>query len=500
MKKTIGLFLFFISCLNFSQAQSDQALSGHHISCKIKGTSDTIQLAYYYSDKKLLHSKAAANSKGEFEFKGDEILPCGMYMIVLPNQGYIEVLINDDQEFSIESDTSDLIGNMKVNGHEENELFYGYMKHTGPLRDEIQSKGAKYKEMSDTTTKKARSLYKEVVSIQNELKDYEENFQKEHGDLTIAKIFKTSRDVPTPAMKEIEDDKERNKARFNYYRAHFFDHIDFNDDCLVRTPILHQKITKFLDELTVQSPDSSIKAYDFILSKVGNDSPEMFKYLVMTLTRRSEKSKVMCFDAVRLHMYKKYYLNDPRVTWIKEETRKKIEREVALLKYNQCGDVAPDIIMSDTVGKMWRLHNISKDFVVAYFWSATCGHCKKATPKLQKLYDETKNIYNWEVFSVNIDRDLKEFKKFINKYQFDWISVFDTADENYFRQKYHVTSTPQIYILDKNKKIIAKRIDVGTIEPILQEETGIVPEGRAPEDLKKSDNVGEKKEEHGHQY
>ena len=42
----------------------------------------------------------------------------------------------------------------------------------------------------------------------------------------------------------------------------------------------------------------------------------------------------------------------------------------------------------------------------------------------------------------------------------EWTNVWDPGYTSNFRRLYDVTSTPIIYILDKNKKIIAKRLDV----------------------------------------
>jgi hypothetical protein len=61
-----------------------------------------------------------------------------------------------------------------------------------------------------------------------------------------------------------------------------------------------------------------------------------------------------------------------------------------------------------------------------------------------------------------------EWKKFIDEHHFDWINVWDKYNFTNFRNLYDIYSTPTIYILDKNKKIIAKRIGVDQIEKFIQ--------------------------------
>ena len=178
----------------------------------------------------------------------------------------------------------------------------------------------------------------------------------------------------------------------------------------------------------------------------------------------------MCLDEVPFYLFKNYFLEDKRVDWVDSTTRRRIQEEVVKTQYNLCGDVAQELSFVDTNGVAHKLSKIPKEYTVVYFWSATCGHCKKATPKLQEFYDRTKDMYDWEVYSVNIDKETKEYKKFIRKYKFDWINVNAPDNTNYFREKYNVYTTPTMYLLNHNKEIIAKKIDVSTLEKILTEQ------------------------------
>ena len=50
----------------------------------------------------------------------------------------------------------------------------------------------------------------------------------------------------------------------------------------------------------------------------------------------------------------------------------------------------------------------------------------------------------------------------------DWINAYDPYGWSKFRDKYDIYSTPTIYILDKDKKIIAKRLDVEKIQEFIE--------------------------------
>jgi hypothetical protein len=66
-----------------------------------------------------------------------------------------------------------------------------------------------------------------------------------------------------------------------------------------------------------------------------------------------------------------------------------------------------------------------------------------------------------QVFAVLTQNNKEKWMKAIRDYKIqEWTNVWDPTYSSDFRRLYDVTSTPVIYILDKNKRIIAKRMDV----------------------------------------
>ena len=71
---------------------------------------------------------AKADVKGNLGFQGDDDLPGGIYMVVLPGKKYFEMIVDKEQNFSLESNRDDLVANMKVKGSKDNEVFYEYLR------------------------------------------------------------------------------------------------------------------------------------------------------------------------------------------------------------------------------------------------------------------------------------------------------------------------------------------------------------------------------------
>jgi thiol-disulfide isomerase/thioredoxin len=139
---------------------------------------------------------------------------------------------------------------------------------------------------------------------------------------------------------------------------------------------------------------------------------------------------------------------------------------------------------------MFELGKVKAEYTILYFWSATCGHCKKTTPKLYEMYKRLKP-HGLEIYTVHIDENKKPLKKYLDEHQFTWITTNAPNNEFNYRVYYNVFSTPVIYLLDKNKKIIGKRMDVITLEKILSDKFGVEP----PEHIK---NATPEKDSHGH--
>ena len=58
----------------------------------------------------------------------------------------------------------------------------------------------------------------------------------------------------------------------------------------------------------------------------------------------------------------------------------------------------------------------------------------------------------------------KDWVEFIQKNNLDWINVCDSKRHSNFRFEWDIQSTPQIYILDQNKVIKARRIGADQVE------------------------------------
>ncbi len=189
----------------------------------------------------------------------------------------------------------------------------------------------------------------------------------------------------------------------------------------------------------------------------------MFKYIVWYMTLTYETSPIMGMDAVFVHQVEQYYVTK-KAFWVDSIQIQKVVHRGMTLKPLLLGKPAPPIIMQDSSEKNISLYEVKSKYTVLIFWDPDCGHCQKVLPKLKEAYDTKLKAKGVTVYSVDIEDMEDKWKKFIREKNMNFINVRDKYKQYYLRQLFDIYSTPVIYLLDENKRIKAKRIDVDQLD------------------------------------
>ncbi len=431
-------------------------------------------LAYYYGDKQYIKDSTRVDDKGRFVFKGDVPLAQGIYIAVMPpDNKYFEVIIDEDQQFKMNAEFSSPINTMKVTGNDENQRFYSYLKYLNdqktkskPLTDRTEAL-QKADSLGFRNAPEFKEIQAEMAVIEEEVKAYKNKFIEDNPKALLTKVFLASKDPDVPGAPLLENGRPDSTFAWRYFKDHYWDLIDFSDDRILKTPVYHSKLERFMTKTIHQIPDSVIVEASKLIEKTRKNK-ELFKYTVFWITSHFETSKQMGMDAVFVHMAKSYYMTG-QAYWADSTTIAKISDRAKKLSYTLIGNKAPNLIMNDTTGKIQILHAFSKDYTIAYFWDPDCGHCKKVTPVLKEFYDKFKTELSVEVYAVNTnEKDREEWLKYINEHKLNWINVEDPEQKTAYKYLYDIYSTPVIYLLDKDKKIIAKRLGAEDLENFIR--------------------------------
>lgn len=459
MRILIAILIFFGA--NILSAQE------YSIYGKIEGLEDgEVLLGYYYGDKQFVKDTVESNH-GFFHFESDEDLNKGMYFILLPDKQFFQIIINESLHFSFESSMQDIIGSMKFKGSEENQLFYNYQQFTQQKTTEAKPINEELMEL-EKDSKKYKKLKKELDIISKEVINFKLDYMEKYPNKFFKQLLKTTERIEIPEAPVLEDGSVDNKFQYNYFKSHYWDNFDLSDDRLIYTPLFHDKMEKYILEYTPQIPDSINHSLDVLINKV-RPSKELFKYVISWSTQYFESSKIMGQDAVFVHLVFTYFVTR-QVPWVDEVQLTNIIDKAMRISPNLIGTIAPFLKIPDDKGIERDLHDLTGPYTVLFFYDPDCGHCKTETPKVKEVVEKYAEE-GVKVFAVCTEFDEEMWKEFIKKQEVeDWINVIDLENKSNFRGKYNIMGTPRLYVLDKNKKIIAKQINSEALAKILENE------------------------------
>ena len=477
------ILILFISSFSF----------GQKLKFKVAGQKDTTVFLVKYYGKGMFYADTAEIKNGVVEFDGS-LQKAGVLALFLPQQKYFDFVYNNE-DVIMETSGPDFISSMKIKKSEENVIFYDYMKF-------LTSKKADANKLSDErsklgkTTPEYKDLTEKLEAVSKEVLTYQKNLIATHSTKFVSKIVKMGMDVEIPKAPVDANGKQIDSLfSYHYFRDHFFDNIDLKDDRTVNTPVFHSKFEMYFGKnMMVQHWDTIIK-YAFDFCDKLDPTTKTFEYCVSYLTSTYEKSNIMGMDKVFVMMADRYYCSKNKdgkspAHWVAEKKLGELCEKVEVQKNLVMGVKPPNICLRDTSDLNWiDVNSIKAEYTILYFWDPECGHCKKTTPKLQELYLKKFKDRNVEVYAVSkaMGEDYGKWKKFIIENKLTFINVglteslFKAALEDArkfvpkytnieslnFQTTYDIYSTPRVFVLDKDKKIIAKQLSISQLEDLI---------------------------------
>lgn len=453
---------------------------GHKIKFEIKNyhKDSTVYLAYRSGTQQFLKDTTVVGENGKFEFSGPEALPAGVYTLVgrkntmtkpkKPDEKpkvkvekvFLFEFLVEDQHFKIYSDTLHYINNLKFEDSPQNSAFLDYqrfMMETGGKIAKLREQQTKAETANDK--KESKRLGEEIDALNERIKKKQEGIQTEYKGTLMEVILRSQQDpiIPEEVKEENKKDTTTN-LEYLWYKQHYFDNIDFTDDRVTRTPVYQSKLKYFFEKMVPQIPDSINKDIDRIFKLIG-DNQEFYKQTFIHLYQTYNSSRILCVDKVFVHLALNYYTKE-RAFWATEKQLKKIRARGQELSQTTCGSIAPNMRLKSPDGKWYNMHRMEDDILILFFWDPKCSHCKKSMPAMKEFYTKFKPK-GVEIMAICTQQDSKEWRDYIKENNLEWINVTDNTTDaflNNFRDIYDVYTTPQIYVLDKNKIIRGKKI------------------------------------------
>lgn len=453
MKKpsTIIILLFFIA-LNAAGYQlniiSDSCLN------------EEIILARYYGTTLYPVDTAQCTGDGIATFKNDKVLDQGLYSLIVPNKTQTDVLIADQQTLDIHIKNNKTV-TVDITGDAQSKAFsvYGaFMRSMQIKREETIKRYKLNAQNNDSTVAIRRELESLNLQVQGYYSQGVNNFE---GQL-LATIFQLLSPFQPPKALSIEQQRM-------FQKQHFLDQLDFHDDRLVNTPFLLNQVDIYLNQFVDQVPDSLVK-YSIKLVDKSTVNDAVFRQICNHTFSFATKSKMMGMDKLQVELSKRYYLSG-MAYWTNPTFLKKLTELVEKAEPILIGEKSPDInLISLNSGEGFvSLNDVDAQYTLLFFWEPNCYHCQQAIPHVKKI-SESYPASTLKVYAVNTQHNEQLWKDYIFENDlYNWINVFDKNNQSDFKHTFDVASTPMLYILDRDKTIMAKKFDAKFLEAIIKQ-------------------------------
>jgi thiol-disulfide isomerase/thioredoxin len=434
-----------------------------------------IYLGHYFGKSYPIIDSALLNDKSETVFKGQQKLNGGIYLVGYPNKaGFFEILVDKQQYFSVIADTTTISKGVQFINSPENVQFNDYQQHMTASGKKIVAAQEKLK--LATNAKDSAQWNEELIKLDKSVLKFREDLIQKDPEGLLSALLITMREPQLTGRLKVPLNKNDSLDSYNYYKDHYWDGVNFWDGRLAYSTLFEDKLDKYFSQLVIPHPDSIIKELDRMLGMAGINE-EMTRFLLIKYINRYLNQKYMWEDAIFVHLFEKYFAQK-NYSWLNEKGRKTITDRAYSLMANIMGSPAADIDLPDTSGKITSLYGLKADYTVVAFWDPTCGHCKEVLPKLDSFYQAKWKAAGLKIFSIakETDGSKKDWLDFINEQNLqEWTNVYyskadDKArtDNNIpgYSQLYDVLTFPTLYLLDKDKRIVAKKLTYQQIDDV----------------------------------
>lgn len=220
--------------------------------------------------------------------------------------------------------------------------------------------------------------------------------------------------------------------------SHFWDGIEAFDGPTDENPVLAAQLDFYFDKMVAPLPDSITMEIDRLAERTSYNT-DLRDFILWHLLEKYRHPEYMNQDQVFVWLYDNYFsqidikdLNADNLAMIRD----KAERLRRLALFN----TAPNFMLNDAVD----LESFKSEFIVLFFYDHDCDLCRQERRELDSISGQ-----HPEITLLAIDMNTDDMR----------------VDDLY--ELYDIETTPLIYVLDRDKRIIVKKIQARQIGLVL---------------------------------
>lgn len=411
-------------------------------------------ILYKIEKGKQVYVEKAIVTNGKFTFDLGKDASVGIYRAYyqIENNLYVEFIFNNENlEFTFDPNRPH--ETIKFINSEENKLFLNYLIKTETYQKQIDSLQITYFGVTDEDQhEKIKAAYKKRVK---ELNNIQKEYEKKSEDKLANNFIKAS------AKNNASHPFKQPQEYLDYVKAHFFDAIDFNNKVLSNATFINDRLLDYVFYLTqIDDPESRNKlqkeVIDEIIVRLDNNIEVISHFEDSLLFNYLKNENKEMTD----YVIDKYYNKLP-----KEYKDEALLFRIKSAMKTAIGVQAPDFTWQENGTSKSLYSLLGYDYYMVVFFSSTCPHCQRQIPKFHEFIKDFNNI---KVIAVGLETERSGWEKMTKDYK-EFTNIIDLKKWNSQKAKdYGVTAIPSYFLLDGNKKIIAKPNDVTELKEMFK--------------------------------
>lgn len=455
-------FIFVVLCCGKSSAQ----FSDYEVKLWLYEFEDSLVFikGAYGQNAALLLDTLKMQKDGSFVMKGN--YHSGIVIVSSLQEDLFSFLLDKEKKFTIDIFPD---GFYEVKGSIENDRYLEYQKMNKKYRTVMHECNAIAKEQPE----KKDSLQAVLYKARKTFSDYQQSFYKLYPE-NLMSVLVRAVTAPQLDKKYIDENgniKQGMEAEYAYvYRSKFWDSFDFRDERIMGTPYFYKKFQTYIDKMTMQTVDSVFSSLKYFIDYANSQGGQLYSdYIIDLYLKRYSRLPFSFNEAIYVKMVDSLF-NDKYTPWLSQGEKDFHMAKAEQLRHFLPTNPFPEITAQTLENKSLRLYDLKHRYTVVFFWSAGCESCKKNIDELKNFYKDYKDKYDFEIFSIEMGGNIEETKKQLQEEPFDWTVVQSNPTQINKLYGLDIDHTPEIYILDNEKRILNKTALYQHVQAVIEQE------------------------------
>ncbi|TDT46646.1 uncharacterized protein DUF4369 [Maribacter spongiicola] len=426
MKVLISFFLLF-TCLSI---QAQGSISGNFSPPK----DFKWLIAYQLTPNGERYIADTAVKDGSFTLEMPATAQAGMYRLVYAvpqDEFYIDVIYDkkEDVKFNF-----DLENGLTITNSDENKWYHEYFSKITAAQDKL----IEFYETQNEPNKAYTGIIKEITTIQA-------SFEEKHAATIAHRFIKANRSYIPEKFENLE-------TFLKHKKQHHFDNLNSTDPILQGSNFLTDKFAAYV----FSALPADISTKDILESEVAKNVKTTAEFITKTPIGFQEKAMHQLWkiaEANDMGTVQDYIFKNYLKKLAQTNNNQKLVDEIELASRLRIGAISPDITWV-AKGKKHSLLTMEKaENYLLVFWSSTCSHCLKELPALHK---ELKDFDNLKIIAIGLEDDDVNWKEVSSTLpNFNHAIALGRWESDY-ANTFGIQSTPTYFILDSEKRFLAK--------------------------------------------